>query len=206
MNWLDFLIIAILLVTVLWGFITGLIDMVVAAVGALLGWWLAGQYAGELSGMLGIAEGTAVDTFVSAIAYPLIIAVVGAAVYLIGKILRPFIMIGTLGMAAMVDKLGGVAVGLIIGLALSVALIAVMGRLAYDFELPSTRIAPARDLIDRAENSRNAIARAMGGSTIVAGFLTVRDALPDAVFGFVIPKDFGAALDMVTLTVNDMRR
>lgn len=205
MNWLDFLIIAILLITVLWGFITGLIDMVVAAVGALLGWWLAGQYAGDLSGMLSITEGSAADTFVSAIAYPLIFAVVGAVVYLVGKILRPFIMIGTLGMAAMVDKLGGVIIGLIIGLAVSIALIAVMGRLAYDFELPSAEIVPARDLVAGVENSRSAIARAMSGSTIVGGFLTVRDALPDAVFGFVIPKDFGAALDILTETIDDIR-
>ena len=199
MNWLDFLIIAVLLITVLWGFITGLIDMVVTAVGAMLGWWLAGQYAGELSGMIGLSQGSAADTVVSAIAYPLIIAVVGAVVYLAGKILRPFIMIGTLGMAAMADKLGGLIVGLLIGLIASIALITMMGRLAYDFSLPtSTQIAPARALLANVENSRGAVRRAMNGSVIVGGFLTVRDALPDAAFDFIIPDDFSAALDLIT--------
>ena len=198
MNWLDFLIIAVLLITVLWGFITGLIDMVVTAVGAMLGWWLAGQYAGELSGMIGLSEGSAADTIVSSIAYPLIIAVVGAVVYLAGKLLRPFIMIGTLGMAAMADKVGGLVVGLIIGLIASVALIAMMGRLAYDFALPSTQIAPARELLANVENTRGAVRQAMSGSAIVGGFLTVRDALPDAVFDFIIPDDFSAALDMIS--------
>ena len=198
MNWLDFLIIAVLLITVLWGFITGLIDMVVTAVGAMLGWWLAGQYAGELSGMIGLSQGSAADTIVSSIAYPLIIAVVGAVVYLAGKILRPFIMIGTLGMAAMADKLGGLIVGLLIGLIASIALITMMGRLAYDFSLPSTQIAPARELLANVENSRGAVRRAMSGSVIVGGFLTVRDALPDAAFDFIIPDDFSAALDLIT--------
>ena len=197
MNWLDFLIIAVLLIAVLWGFITGLIDMVVTAVGAMVGWWLAGQYAGELSGMIGIPEGTAADTVISSVAYPLIIALAGAVVYLAGKVLRPFIMIGTLGMAAMVDKLGGLIVGLVIGLIAAVALISMMGRLAYDFSLPSTQIEPARELLANVENSRAAVRSAMGGSTIVGGFLTVRGALPDIVFDLIIPDDFGAALDLI---------
>ena len=197
MNWLDFLIIAVLLTAVLWGFITGLIDMVVTAVGAMVGWWLAGQYAGELSGMIGISAGSAADTVISSVAYPLIIALAGAVVYLAGKVLRPFIMIGTLGMAAMVDKLGGLIVGLIIGLIAAVALISMMGRLAYDFSLPSTQIEPARELLDNVENSRAAVRDAMGGSTIVGGFLTVRGALPDIVFDLIIPDDFSAALDMI---------
>ena len=197
MNWLDFLLIAILLITVLWGFITGLIDMAVTAAGALVGWWLAGQYAGELSGMIGLSQGSAADTIVSSVAYPLIIAVAGAVVYLAGKILRPFIMIGTLGMAAMVDKLGGLAVGLLIGLIASIAVISMMGRLAYDFTLPSTQIAPARELLDNVENRRNAVRRAMSGSVVVGGFLTVRGALPDIAFDFIIPHDFGASLDMI---------
>ena len=199
MNWLDFLIIAILLVTVLWGFITGLMDMAFAVVGAALGWWLAGQYAGELSGMLGITAGSAADTFVSSIAYPLIIAVVGAVVYLVGKILRPFIIIGTLGMATMVDKLGGLLVGLLVGLIAAVAVITMAGRMAYDFSLPESDIAPVRQVLDSVENTRGAVRGALEGSAIAGGFLAVRDALPDAVFDFVIPDDFSAALDLIGL-------
>lgn len=199
MNWLDFLIIAILLVTVLWGFITGLIDMAFAVIGALLGWWLAGQYAGELSGMLGITQGSVVDTFVSSIAYPLIIAVAGAVVYLAGKILRPFIIIGTLGMAAMADKLGGAAVGLLIGLVAAVAVITMAGRMAYDFDLPDSGIAPVREVLDSVENTRGSVRDALESSEIASGFLTVRDTLPDGAFDFVIPDEFGAALDLIGL-------
>ena len=199
MNWLDFLIIAILLVTVLWGFITGLIDMAFAVIGALLGWWLAGQYAGELSGMLGITQGSVVDTFVSSIAYPLIIAVAGAVVYLAGKILRPFIIIGTLGMAAMADKLGGAAVGLLIGLVAAVAVITMAGRMAYDFDLPDSGIAPVREVLDSVENTRGTVRDALEASVIASGFLTVRDTLPDGAFDVVIPDEFGAALDLIGL-------
>ena len=197
MNWLDFLIIAILLITVLWGFVTGLIDMAFAVVGAVVGWWLAGQYAGELSGMLGITQGSAVDTFVSSIAYPLIIAVAGAVVYLAGKILRPFIMIGTLGLAAMADKLGGLLVGLLIGLIAAVAIITAAGRLAYDFQLPESDIAPVRQVLDSVENRRASVRDALEASVIASGFLTVRDTLPEGAFDFVIPDEFGAALDLI---------
>ena len=199
MNWLDFLIIAILLVTVLWGFITGLIDMAFAVIGAALGWWLAGQYAGELSGMLGISAGSPVDTFVSSIAYPLIVAVAGAVVYLAGKILRPFIIIGTLGMATVADKLGGAAVGLLIGLVAAVAVITMAGRMAYDFDLPDSGVAPVREVLDSVENTRGTVRDALEASVIASGFLTVRDTLPDAAFDFVIPDEFGAALDLIGL-------
>lgn len=199
MNWLDFLIIAILLVTVLWGFITGLIDMAFAVIGAALGWWLAGQYAGELSGMLGVTAGSPVDTFVSSIAYPLIVAVAGAVVYLAGKILRPFIIIGTLGMATVADKLGGAAVGLLIGLVAAVAVITMAGRMAYDFDLPDSGVAPVREVLDSVENTRGTVRDALEASVIASGFLTVRDMLPDAAFDFVIPDEFGAALDLIGL-------
>lgn len=199
MNWLDFLIIAILLVTVLWGFITGLIDMAFAVIGAVLGWWLAGQYAGELSGMLGITAGSPVDTFVSSIAYPLIVAVAGAVVYLAGKILRPFIIIGTLGMATVADKLGGAAVGLLIGLVAAVAVITMAGRMAYDFDLPESGVAPVREVLDSVENTRGTVRDALEASVIASGFLTVRDMLPDAAFDVVIPDEFGAALDLIGL-------
>ena len=199
MNWLDFLIIAILLVTVLWGFITGLIDMAFAVIGAALGWWLAGQYAGELSGMLGVTAGSPVDTFVSSIAYPLIVAVAGAVVYLAGKILRPFIIIGTLGMATVADKLGGAAVGLLIGLVAAVAVITMAGRMAYDFDLPDSGVAPVREVLDSVENTRGTVRDALEASVIASGFLTVRDMLPDAAFDLVIPDEFGAALDLIGL-------
>ncbi len=195
MNWLDILIIAILLLAVLWGFFKGLIGIVLPAIGSLIGSWLAGQYADDLGGMLGAPIGSLPDTIVSSLAYPLIIVLTAVVVYLIGKIARPFIVIGTLGVAGMIDKIGGIIVGLLLGLAVSCAVIVGLARLTYDFDIP-----PAADMVaditPRVENSRESLESALGASNAVSAFLTVRRILPDGALGF-IPNDFQAAVDIL---------
>ena len=113
-----------------------------------------------------------------------------------GKIAKPILVIGTLGAASLVDRLGGLALGLIIGLALAAALITVSARLAYNFTLPSSDLPGASQVLPVVEDKKQFIEDGLVGSAIAPVFVDIRSKLPASAFGF-IPSDFDAALDIL---------
>ena len=159
------------------------------------------------------------DTLVTVVSYAVIIITSVVIIGFIGKILKPILVIGTLGTAGMADKLGGVALGLIIGLAIAGMFITAMARFTYNFSVPNpdievpglSGVAPGGQasaatgaVTERAgdialpfvDEKKEAVEDALTASTIVPIFMTVRGALPGHTLGF-IPADFAAALDIL---------
>ena len=196
MNWLDLLILGILIVALLWGYKNPLLEIIFKVLGILVGWWLAGQYAGTVAEMIDSQIGASADTIVTTVSYALIIGVAVVVAELIGRVVRPLIAVGTLGTASMVDKLGGMALGLILGLVVSGALIIGMARLTYDFTVPGSVAGQAGRIAPVVEGSKDWLEDALVGSTVVGVFLSIRGVLPDGALGF-IPHDFQAALDIL---------
>ena len=132
MNWLDYVPIAILVISALAGMKFGLIRAALTAIGVYVGWILAGQYSGELGALF--EDSLSSDTLVTVISYAIIMLAALAAASIAAKIIRPLLTVFTLGLSSLVDRLGGLALGLVIGIAIAGALIIGMARLTYNFD------------------------------------------------------------------------
>ena len=182
----------------------GLIKAVFVTVGVYVGWLLAGQWSDKVGG---IFEGSVSnDTIITVLTYAVTMAGALIAANYAVKILKPFLTIFTLGLSSMVDRLGGLVLGLLLGLALSGALIIGFARLTYNFDTSSVtevvpeqvsgRIVQVGDQLARVEDVKESLETALAESQIVPRFMDVFDALPGDAMGF-IPSDFNVALDML---------
>ena len=196
MNWVDILLLIILGAALVWGLRTGIFAAVFAAIGVVAGWWLAGRYADDVGGLAGSVA--AADSIITAVAYWVIIALTMAVVVKIGSLIRPMLVIGTLGTAGMADRIGGLILGGIIGLVIVCAVIVVLARLAFDFsvEVPASELLGRGPGIVAIENQRQSLVDSLSGSSAVSLFMDVRDFLPDGMLGLV-PDDFDMGLDLL---------
>ena len=204
MNWLDFVILAIVIVGAVTGMRIGLIGAAFTVVGAFVGWLLAGQLSDDIGGLFDAS--LANDTYVTVISYAIIIVAAVAVANIVVKFVRPLLTIFTLGMSSMVDRLGGAGLGLLSGIAIASVFIIVLGRLTYDFDIgtltgaipdrAAERVTVLKDQSASIENARDKLETALTGSALVSIFIDVTDAVPASALGFV-PSDFKAALDIV---------
>ncbi len=216
MNWLDIALIVILVLGLLWGMKTGLIGAIFTAVGILVGWVLAGQVADDIGGLFESSLNS--DTLVTVVSYAIIIIASVVIIGFIGKIAKPILTTATLGMSGMVDKLGGLALGLVIGLAIAGVFITGMARFAYNFTIQTPgveAVAPgitgtaiggqAAALGDVSlpivDDKKQAVEDSLTESTIVPIFMDIQGALPADALGF-IPADFALALDILQAEIN----
>ena len=217
MNWLDFVFIALLVVGAVMGMRFGLIRAAFLAVGTFLGWLLAGQWSDDIGGLFD--KSLSNDTLVTVISYAIVI--VGALIVsnFALKIVRPLLSIFTLGLSSLVDKLGGLALGLLIGVAISSALIIGLARLTYDFDVESIadiaslqaistipgglvdQVKVLDDQLAKVKDAKVALEDALTGSKVVSAFIDASDALPADALGFV-PSDFKAALDILEASID----
>ena len=204
MNWLDFVILAIVIVGTVTGMRIGLIGAAFTVVGAFVGWLLAGQLSDDIGGLFDASLSN--DTYVTVISYTIIIVAAVAVANIVVKFVRPLLTVFTLGMSSMVDRLGGAGLGLLSGIAIASVFIIVLGRLTYDFDIgtltgaipdrAAERVTVLKDQSASIENARDKLETALTESALVSIFIDVTDAIPASTLGFV-PSDFKAALDIV---------
>ena len=208
MNWLDFVLLAILVVGAFMGMRMGIIGAAFIAIGAFVGWLLGGQFSDDIGGLFDSSLSN--DTLVTVVSYAIIIVASVAVANFVVKFVRPLLTVFTLGMSSMVDKMGGLALGLLVGIAISSVLIIVLARLTYDFDTTSitgavTGAVPSQvaeqvtvldDQIARIEDAKEQLETSLTDSALVSLFIDVTDAIPASTLGFV-PSDFKAALDIL---------
>lgn len=122
MNWLDIVIIAFVVVAALIGLKIGLIKAALSLAGIILGIFLAGRYYAPLAERL---------TFISqeSIAQGVAFAIILIVVIIIAGLLAAFLKwIASVVMLGWVNHLGGAAFGLVLGLILCSALLALWGK------------------------------------------------------------------------------
>ena len=192
MNWLDIVLIVIFVVVLLQGLKLGLLGAAVTAIGAIVGWQLAGQLSDDVGGLFG---GTG-DTVATVVTYIIVISLSMTAIRFAYRIVRPFMIV--IPIVPLADRLGGVALGLIAGVVLSGAVIVVLARVAYDFELPEGGVAGrVAERVPDPQKTRDSVESALAESSIVPRFIDVTDAIPGGALGFV-PSDFKKSLDTLT--------
>lgn len=200
MNWLDIVLIIVLIAGFLYGLKTGLIGAAFMAVGIIVGWQLAGHYADNLGSAMSSSIGN--DTVVSFVWYAIIIALSIAVAGFAANFVKPFLTIATLGMSAMADKLGGLVLGLILAAFLSGAAILGLARLAYNFEIPDVPedgVAGAvadRLPIPETLEIKEGLQTALVDSSFVRTFVKVVDNIPGDAIGFV-PDDFEVSVQIL---------
>lgn len=202
MNWIDIVLLIIVLVSLIWGIQTGVMRTLFVAIGIVLGWWLAGQFADDVGGLAG--DLPALNSIVTAVAYWVIIIGTAVVVKKVGDLIRSAMVVGTLGAAGFADRLGGLLLGLIIAIALTSAVVIALTRLSSDFTLSTPNVSiPGTELtivsggkVAVVESRRDALTNSLAESSVVSAFLTARDALPEGMLGFV-PGDFQAGFDIL---------
>jgi|TARA_B100001971_G_C18245848_1_gene574179 membrane protein required for colicin V production len=218
-NWLDIVLLVILALGLYQGLKTGLIGAAILVAGAFIGWALAGQLSDDVGAMF--EDSLNSDTLVTVVSYAIIISGSIFVAKTIGKILRPALTALTLGLAGMVDKLGGILLGALMGATVAAIVITGLARFAYNFTIPVPDIdlpaniqggqagaltdaakAAAQDAlkdgfeIPQVEDKKEFVEDVLAESTIVPYFLDVKNALPDNAFG-LIPSDFRASLEIL---------
>jgi len=197
MNWLDFVFIVILVVGALIGMRLRLIGALFIAVGVLIGWLLAGQWSDDIGNIF--ADSLSNDTLVTVVSYAVIIVAVVIASNFAKKIIRPLLAMVTLGLSEVIDKFGGLALGLIIGAALSGALIVGLARLTYNFDtrgLEETIPEQLPEQFVKIEHVKEKLQNALVGSELVPVFIDFTELLPANALGYV-PSDFRVALGIL---------
>ena len=202
MNWIDIVLLIIVLVSLIWGIQTGVMRTLFVAIGIVLGWWLAGQFADDVGGLVG--DLPTLNSIVTAVAYWVIIIGTAVVVKKVGDLIRSAMVVGTLGAAGFADRLGGLLLGLIIAIALTSAVVIALTRLSSDFTLSTPNVSiPGTELtivsggkVAVVESRRDALTTSLAESSVVSAFLTARDTLPEGMLGFV-PGDFQAGFDIL---------
>lgn len=205
MNWIDFVLLATLIVGALYGMKMGLIKAVFVTAGVYIGWLLAGQWSDKVGG---IFEGSVSnDTIVTVLTYAVTMVAALIAANFAVKILKPMLTVFTLGLSSMVDKLGGLVLGLLLGVALSSALIIGFARLTYNLDISSVTdgvpeqasgrvVEIGEEQLAKVESVRESLETALTESQFVPNYIKVFDAIPANAMG-LIPSDFKVALEVL---------
>ena len=221
MNWLDFVILGILIASMLWGLKTGIFVAGIYGIAILVGWRISGdvsQFVGEFIGdALGLNSSSAkavselsginlsVDTITTVTAFVVVLILLLIITNIVLKFVGPLLAvldIATLGMG----RIAGIVLGLIIGVIISFITISGLTRLAYDFheipELPGSSLISAGEVISiegidaKIENTRTSIETALLDSKIAPAFVNILEITPDNALG-IIPSDYMTAIKIL---------
>ena len=206
MNWLDIVIIALWGIGFFVGWRMGLLGTVFTTGGLIVGVLLAGRLSDNISEL--ITDSVSSDTLATIIAYGIILF----AVFIAAQVLRTVVK-GVLKMVFLgwVDTVGSLALGLVMGVVLSGALITVLARYSSDLPLELLDLAPGEVISDQPieflierVGIQEKLNTAMVESTLIPIFLDIRSAIPGHALGFV-PDDFKVALDVLETQIDSQQ-
>ena len=194
MNWLDIIILIVLIGSAVFGMRTGIITALIMTIGGFVGWLIAGQLADDLGSTF--SDSVSSDTLVTVVSYIIIISAGLMVGSWIAKIVRPILSVATLGISSLIDSLGGITLGLLIGIVISSSIIIFSARFAYDFEnIDNDTVTSIADQID-VKTVRLGLQNRLVDSTSVDIFLGTIHKLPANSLGF-IPSDIQISIELL---------
>ena len=201
MNWLDWVLLAIIAISAFMGMKVGLIRASLGFVAMIIGWIFAGQISDKVGGLFDSSLSN--DTIVTVTTYTVMMIAAIIISGFITKIIKPIMVIFTLGLTSMVDKLGGLVLGLLFGFAIVGVVIIAGARLTYDFDtsvLEDKLPGQVSDQLPKIEDVSEKLETALSESTIVETVVDVIDALPAGALGLA-PSDFGTAMEILDFVI-----
>ena len=204
MNWLDWLLLAALLASALAGFRVGLIWGAVAFAALLIGWYFAGSVSAAAAlAVESYTDSPAVHSALGSLIYVVLLLVMVYAATRVLRVLRPLLSAFTLGIANVIDRLGGLALGFVAGLLLVGAVVLVGARLAYPIDLAGVDAEQApQHRLQQAEAVRGGLEDFLTSSLVVRGVTRLAVALPGDALGLA-PADLGASLRLLHAALDD---
>jgi len=194
MNWIDIIMLITLIGSAVFGMRTGIITALIMTIGGFVGWLIAGQLSDDIGSTF--SNSVSSDTLVTVVSYIIIISAGLMVGSWIAKIVRPMLSVATLGISSMIDSLGGITLGLIIGIVISSSIIIFSARFAYDFEnIDNNTLTNIAGQID-VKTVRVGLQDRLVSSRSVDVFLTTIHKLPADSLGF-IPSDFQISIDLL---------
>ena len=189
MNGYDWVIIVILVVAALLGTWKGAVTMALIFVGLFVSMLLSAQFAGPL--VRTFTSSVDSEAVATAIGYVAIFVLVFVALGFVGGFIRTALTVSMLGWT---DKLGGIAVGVVVGIMLSLSVTAVTARYAYVFENLE-----GGGVVDRVQEfliqgGRDRTDELLTESELVPVLIDIRNVIPAKALGLV-PGDFNTAMD-----------
>ena len=192
MNWLDLVFLVIVIISGVVGLRIGLIRAALGALGAVVGILIASQISDDVGSLY--ASYISSETLANVIAYGLVIlasmTVAGVLTIFVRKLVYMLFM-------GWVDKVAGLALGLVAGTVITWAAIGGLAELTYNSDLidrglSAPKVKNRADALDVKAGLENALV----DSAFAGIVLKVVDKLPANALGFV-PCRFMAALDIL---------
>ena len=197
MNWLDFVFIALVVMCGVAGVWIGLIRTALAALGVVLGILVASQVSHDVDGLY--AAYISNETLANVIAYGLVIL---ASIILARIITLAVLKVVNILAMGWVDKLAGLAMGLVAGAAITWASVGGLAELTYSSDLIEQGVAAGGlDGKANAAQVKDTLESALVGSTLVRVVIQVTGNLPANALGFV-PPSFVVALETLELRID----
>ena len=199
MNWLDFVFILISIVAIFYGFKTGLFSAVFIFLGIVIGWQLAGHYSDDIGAALSTTISS--DRTVSVISYIVIMILAIVSSKLASNVVTPIISLASFGVSSLIDKLGGLIIGIVLAGFITGAIILGITRLTYSFELQDLTGDTTLEILNiESFDANEALNNVLQGSNFVRTFVTVVENIPADALGFV-PDDYDISVKMLSETI-----
>jgi len=197
MNWVDMVLIALVLLCGAVGMWTGLIRAAFGALGVVLGILVAAQLSNNLSSLY--ASHISNETVANVIAYGLIILLSVILARVVAIVVRKAVYMLFMGW---IDRAAGLALGLVAGVAISWVSIAGLAEVAYHPGLIDKAVS-AGALEDRVNvvQVQQGLQSALVDSALVGVFVGATGKLPAKASGFV-PSNLMPALDSLELRID----
>jgi len=195
-NFLDYIILGTLAVGIIGGVKLGLIKAVFIAAGIYIGCLFAGQSSRYIGSMLGGSIQN--ETLLTVVSYFVVIAIVLFITNFAYKFAKPMLSVVTIGISSILDRIGGLALGLIIGLLLSSMVVVGLSRLTYSFDsnaitdnIPGSVVGQVP--IQKIDNIKTGLEGKMVDSQFVSAYINSFDKIPVDTLGYV-SADFKVAI------------
>jgi len=190
MNIYDWVIVALITGTALFGISKGAVTMALGVIGVFAAMFLGGRYAAPL--VRNFTESVDAEAVATVVGYIIISIVVFVAMGFIARFVRVGLTVTMLGW---VDKFGGVALGLLVGFMLSIGLTMAAARYTYVVDNSPGSDSPTSIVNQHISDlGRSRLDIQLTESQIVPTLIDIRRAAPGDLLGLV-PDEFNTAMD-----------
>ena len=197
MNWLDLALIITVIGGAIFGLWSGFVRAAFTTLGVIAGLLVAGLVTDNV--VARFAEYLPDETLVSILGYSISILGSGVLAFIAGTIVKKFLHVTFLGWT---DRLSGMALGSVTGVAISVAIIVGMASLAYSDQVSGD--IPNNSYVEKVldiSDAREIMAESLSGSAVAPTVIDLLDSSPISNLVFV-PPGFKVAADNLSAKGN----
>ena len=205
MSWLDIVLLAVLAISGFAGMRVGLLWTAVAAGSIYVGWLFAGQISGAASLMVeAYTDSTTALAVVQVLVYAVLLSLILYVAHRTVRALRPLLSAATMGAANLLDRVGGLIVGLLAGALIIGALVLVGARLTYQIDLNEVEIGVPGQVearVELGETVQEDLEGVLSSSEVVGALVGVATFLPADALGLT-PLHFGDSVELLEQTLD----